>query len=81
MSSKDGTYSGGVDGCEEVSCRLRLPHLTIEMWGTQYRGGTLRCGLPAVDALVHEMKIIMHGGHIGDRDALDCFEVEHVSSK
>jgi hypothetical protein len=27
------------------------------------------------------MKMIMHGGHIGDRDALDCFEVEHVSSK
>jgi ribosomal 50S subunit-recycling heat shock protein len=23
----------GVDGCEEESCRLRLPHLRIEMWG------------------------------------------------
>jgi hypothetical protein len=24
-----------VDGCEDVSCRRRLPHLKIEMWGTR----------------------------------------------
>ena len=34
MSSKDGTYSGGVDGCEEVSCRRRDPHLRVEMCGS-----------------------------------------------
>jgi len=54
MSSQDGTYSVGVDGCEEVSCRLRLPHLKIEMWGTQFRGGTLRCGPPALEANMDE---------------------------
>jgi hypothetical protein len=32
MSSKDGTYSGEVDGCEEVSCRRREPSDAAPVW-------------------------------------------------
>jgi hypothetical protein len=32
MSSKDGTYSGGVDGCEEVSGRRREPSDAAPVW-------------------------------------------------
>jgi len=29
----------------------RCPHLKIEMWGTQFRGGMLRCVPPAKDGI------------------------------